>query len=360
MRTLAIHAVEFEFVVDRWPGEEALERGDAHVLNILEGHVVFHPHDRRLRFRVRKPQPREDFFRHRGADRFVAVEPNAASLIDKESRWLADVMEQNRKHERRGNLLGKQRKHEARVNKDIALGVEVGWLFATFQRLDLGEQDGEQTGLIEQIESANARGVGENFDEFIADALGAHGSDLRRSLHQGPPGFGFDLESQRGREPHAADEPQLVLGEARMGIADAAEDACAEVRLAADEVEDLAGEGIEEQAVHCEIPPSCVALGVREGNRLRVATIAIRAVRAEGGDLKFPAVFQHDDHTKLRPDRHRAWEELLDFLRTCARGDVDVVGLLSEKPVANTAARKKSLVARRAQAFDQPRGGGFH
>ena len=145
-----------------------------------------------------------------------------------------------------------------------------------------------------------------------------------------------------------------------MGIADAAEDARAEVRLAADEVEDLAGEGIEEKAVDREIPAPRVALGVRERHRLRVASIAIRAVGAEGGDLKFPAVFQHDDHTKLSPDCHRARKEFLDFLGTRTRGDVDVVGLLPEKSVAHAATREKSLVAGRAQAFDQPRGGGFH
>ena len=93
MRALAIHAVEFEFVVDRWSSEEALERGDAHVLNILEGHVVFHPGHGCLRFGVGKPQPREDFFRHRGADRFVTVEPNAAGLVDVERWRLADVVE---------------------------------------------------------------------------------------------------------------------------------------------------------------------------------------------------------------------------------------------------------------------------
>jgi hypothetical protein len=90
---LAIHAVEFEFVIDRRPREEPLERGDAHVLNILEGHVVFHPGDGCLRFGVGKPQAGEDFFGHRGADRFVAVEPNAAGLVDVERRRLADVVE---------------------------------------------------------------------------------------------------------------------------------------------------------------------------------------------------------------------------------------------------------------------------
>ena len=202
--------------------------------------------------------------------------------------------------------------------------------------------------------------MGENFYEFIADALGAHSGDLRRSLEQGPPSFGFDFESQRGRESNAADEPQFVLGEASAGIADAAKDARSEVRLAADEVEDLAGEGIEEKAINREIPPSRIALGVRERHGLRVASITIGPVGAEGGDLKFSPVFQHDDHPELRSDRHRAREEFLDFFRTRARGDVDVVRFLAEKPVANTAAREERLMARCAQTLDEAGGGRLH
>jgi hypothetical protein len=179
-------------------------------------------------------------------------------------------------------------------------------------------------------------------------------------LSQGPPSLRLDFEVQRGRESHAADESQFVLGKARAGIADAADDASLEVRLAADKVEDLVGEGIVEKTVDREVPPSRVTLGIRVRHGFGVAPIAVGSIGAEGGDLEFPALLKHDDHAELSPHSDRARKEFLDFLWSCACSDVDIVGQLAKKSVTHATAREKRLVARRAKSLDQARGGGLH
>jgi hypothetical protein len=44
------------------------------------------------------------------------------------------------------------------VDKDISLGVEIGWLVAAFERFHLREDFTEQAALIEQVKSAESIG----------------------------------------------------------------------------------------------------------------------------------------------------------------------------------------------------------
>ena len=70
----------------------------------------------------------------------------------------------------------------------------------------------------------------------------------------------LDLEAEHRGEAHGAQHAQAILAEAVAGVADRAEHARLEIALAADVVDELLGERIEEKAVDREIAPLGVLL----------------------------------------------------------------------------------------------------
>jgi hypothetical protein len=85
--------------------------------------------------------------------------------------------------------------------------------------------------------------------------------DFRGLLLQRLPGGGVDLELEDRGETDGAQHPQAILAEAARGVADGAQEAAVEVGASADEVDDLAGDGIVEHAVDGEV----AALGILAG-----------------------------------------------------------------------------------------------
>ena len=246
------------------------------------------------------------------------------------------------------------------MDEHIAFGVEVRRLFAAFHVCHLGQQDFQQAAGVKQIKSPDARGMGENFHQFVAKAFRADDGDLWRHLADGLPSFLFDLETEGCAEANAADEAQFVFGKTLLRVPDAAEDACLQVRLATDIVDDLFFYRIVEKAVDREVAPLGIAFGCCEGNRLWMSAVLVSAVRAEGGYLKFEVILKHDNHAECCPHRYCAGEEALHLLGLGTGGDVDVVSFLAEKHVSHAATGEERLVPGRSQALDQARGSGFH
>ncbi|MDD5200171.1 MAG: hypothetical protein PHC88_10265 [Terrimicrobiaceae bacterium] len=360
MARCAIDAVQLEFVLHRLAGEETPELRDPHLPDVLERHVISHQRVGRVDVGIGKAQPRQDPAREFGAYGFVAVESNAPRPVALESRRFSDVVEQDAERQRKRRGGRQQAEHDARVDEYVALGMEFGWLLAALERLDLGQQLAQQSALVEQIERSHPARVGEHFRELIANALGAHGMDLRRARADGIPGAGLDLEPQPRGKTNSAQQSQTVLREALRGIADGPDDAGVEVGAPADEIQHLLGRGVVKKAVHCEVAPAGVALGVGKGHGGRVASVEVFAIGTEGRDLIFAAVFEHHDHTELRADRDRAPEQAFNLRGPGARGDVIVLGVRAEQQVPHAAAGEVGLVPGGAQCRDDLAGGGFH
>ena len=72
--------MQFHFVVEMRAGHEALQLRDAHLLHVLEDHVIGHGLDRGIDLRARKAQARHDFFGHLRAEFVVAAEADARSI----------------------------------------------------------------------------------------------------------------------------------------------------------------------------------------------------------------------------------------------------------------------------------------
>lgn len=172
----------------------------------------------------------------------------------------------------------------------------------------------------------------------------------------GGGGFGLDIEREAGGEADGAEEAEVVFGEAGGGVADGADEFVVEVVAAVDEVEDLVGAGIEEEAVDGEVAAGGVAGGVCfELDGLGMAAVGVRSIGAEGGD--FDAM--EEDDAEVGADGFGAGEELGEFGGAGRGGDVEVFGLAAEEEVADAAADEESGVSGGVEGVeDMGRGGG--
>ena len=155
----------------------------------------------------------------------------------------------------------------------------------------------------------------------------------------------LDRKTEAGREAHGPQQPQVVLVEAGDGLADGPDDPRFEVGPAADIVDDLPRQWVEEHAVDCEIPPQRVVPGVGRRDLHRPATVQVRPVSAEGGDFDPPAASFHEHDAELCADLPGGPEERADLLRQGRGGDVEILRRLPEQQVAHAAARQQRLVA---------------
>ena len=319
-------------------GEEALELGHAHLLHVLEDHVVCDGLDRGVDLGAGEAQAKHHALGHSGAEAVVAVEADAAVEVGGESAGLADVVEEHGEHERARDLRGQEIEHDAGVLEDIALGVELRRLLAAFERLDLGQDCAEQPAFIEQIEAAHAPRGEQDFHQLFADALGADLADVPRVFTHRPPSRSVEIEAERGREAHGAHHPQAVFADAVGGVTDGAEHARVEVSLAADVVDEPVGEGIEKEAVDREVAALGVLLRRGKADGGGVASVEVLAVVAKGRDLEFAAAVEDHDDAEVRADGDRAAEKRLHLLGARVGGDVVVVRRHAHEPVAHAAA----------------------
>ena len=87
-------------------------------------------------------------------------------------RRLADVVQQRAQGQRRRGR-SQPLEHQQRVDPDVAFGMELGRLLDALHGGDLGQDVGQQAGLVQQFEAAARAAFGQDADQFVADALGA-------------------------------------------------------------------------------------------------------------------------------------------------------------------------------------------
>lgn len=354
----AVDSVELEFLVEGVAGQEAFEFGHAHLLNVLEGHVVFDEGDDVVADAVGKPKTLEDGGRHVGTDVLVGVEADAAGLVGEGGRGFADVVEEDSEDEGGGGIGWEESQHDAGVDKYVAFGMKLRRLLTAGEVGDFGEEEAEETAGVEEVEAANAGGGGENFHQFVADSFRADGVDPGSRGANGLPGRRVDLEVQGGGEPDGAKHAKFVFAESVGGIADGAEGAGFQVGEAVDVIENAVFDGVVEETVDGEIAALGVGAGIREFDGFRAATVEVLAIAAERRDFVFGAALEDDDHAKLRADRNGSREESRDLPRVRAGGNVNVVRGHSTNSVADASAGKVGDVPGLAEAADDGGGGG--
>ena len=92
-----VDAMELDLQRESGGGHEALELGDAHLLDVHELHVARHHRDHAFNHFVRIAQAAQDRFGHPGADGIMAVEAGAArGFIPLAGGGLGDVVQQDR------------------------------------------------------------------------------------------------------------------------------------------------------------------------------------------------------------------------------------------------------------------------
>src|SRR5436190_16140345 len=123
----------------------------------------------------------------------------------------------------------------------------------------------------------------ENQPQFGSDALRADDDQLRGLLLDRSECGVVDRKIKPSSEADGPQHPQLVLGNAGERIADRADDTALDIRLPANEVDDLVVQRVVEQAVNREIAPLGIVLGIGKGNGVRMAAVAISRIAAERG-----------------------------------------------------------------------------
>jgi hypothetical protein len=234
-----------------------------------------------------------------------------------------------------------------------------GGLLAAFEGFDLGEDFFEESALIEEIETADAVGMGEDLDQFLADAFGADRMNVGGVRFDCIPRGRIDLVAETRGEAHGAEEAEFVFAEAGHGVADGAEGLRGEIFAAADEVDEFFRHRIVEHAVDGEIAPRGVVFGGGERDHLRAASVDVFVVGAEGGHFESAAVFHDKDDAEVGANGLGVGEKVPHFGGFGRGGNVIVVRVESEKFVAHAAAGEIRGVAGLLEAAGDVSGGGF-
>ena len=357
---LAVDAVELEFFGKALAGHEALQFGGAHVLHVLEDHVLADGFSHAVDVLAGKAESLHDLLGHGGTDAVVPAETDTVFVrVVTKGRGLADIVEEHGKDERGGGFRRQQSQHGAGVDEDVSLGMKLRRLLAAFERFNFREDFFEQSAFVEQVETADPVGVGKNFDQLLTDALGADRAKVGGVGSDGVPSPGLDVIVEAGGEADGAEETEFVLAEAGHGIADGAEGAGLEVGLATDEVDKVFRHRIVEHAVDGEIAAGGVLFGGVKRDHLGAASVEVLVVGAEGGDFEGVAVFHDKDDAEVGADRLGVGKKFLHFVRFGRGGNVIIVGMESKKFVAHAAAGKIGGVAGLLQAAGNVGRGGF-
>ncbi len=276
-----------------------------------------------------------------------------------QGRRLAEVVEQ-RGEAQRGGLRRGGRVHGAERVVERVAGDRLR-LRHPAERGELGQDHDQEPKALENPDRAR-RGRIERQDphQLVADALRRDGLDGRRRLADRLLGGGIDRQLESSGEPCRPDQAKGVLGEALAWLADGAEDARVEIRLAADRVDERSAAGFEvdrqpRHRVDREVTPSEV-LGQRdaEAHLVGAAPVAVRSLGPVRGDLDDRLGADRDRPEPVLPGR--AGKEGDDLLGAGGGGGVPLAAMREpEEPVAHRAADDRDLVARVAQRADHSR-----
>ncbi|MFO0634735.1 MAG: hypothetical protein U0168_17970 [Nannocystaceae bacterium] len=212
----------------------------------------------------------------------------------------------------------------------------------------------EQARLEQQLEAAPRRATAQQLVDLFEHSGLAALDDVRRDLEQRGPGLRLEVEVEPRGELHRTDHPHRILAEAQPGIADGADHPRVEVGHAVDEVDDLLGLDVEEQAVDGEVAPARVVfdaapLVVGGDQRIVFALLRRGAKRAGLDDLRAE---EHVGELEAAADDPAVAEQTADRLGRGARRDVEVLGAPPQVEVSDAAADEIGLVAGLQQPAD--------
>ena len=160
---------------------------------------------------------------------------------------------------------------------------------------------------------------------------------------------GSMVNSKRVAMRTARSSRSLSSSKRRLRIADGAQHAFVQIRLAVDVIDELSLERIEEHAVDGEIAALSILAGRRENDLIGTPAVAVSAVAAKRGHLHLrclPAT--RGPSTSITPKLRRRPAERGNRLRTLfgpgIGGDVVVLGHQAEQFVAHAAAGPERFV----------------
>ena len=187
---------------------------------------------------LEKRRRRENLFGDANANLDVAVEADAVArdfgIRRLVRRRFADVVQQRAPRQRGRRAGGELLQQQHGVDPDVAFGVELGRLGDAAQPHHFRQDACQQAELVEQLEAAGRAAFGEDPRQLVAHALGR---DLVDVGGFAADAFDLEMEVQAGGEADGAQQAQLVFGVAKLGVADGADHAAAQVVAAVDIIE---------------------------------------------------------------------------------------------------------------------------
>ena len=211
-----------------------------------------------------------------------------------------------------------------------------------------GQRDGQHARILHQPHRLGRVGGGEQFSHLGPDPLARDTRQPVRVARAGGErsGVGRARAPVAGVKAEEAQDPQIILGDPRVRVADEAQAAGAQVGQAADRVDHRAV-GPRIQRVHGEIAPHRVFGQVVRERDHRAAAKGFH-VAAEGRDLERAAARDHGDGAVLDPGRDRLQPrgegQRGGLVGPGGGRDVDVVHRLAQQRVPDRAPHDKGGV----------------
>jgi len=340
----AVDTVEFQFLGKSGAGEEAFEGADAHLGGVLERHVVGDAGNHRFDLIVGKAKPPQNLFRHARPHALVAKEADATRRLGAGGAGFADVVQERGERQHGGGIFQVGKKQPG-MDPDIALRMMFGRLGAAAHFKELGDPDGDQAGIMQEIQAAGGVGAGQDFDQLLPDALGGEIFGFRGQAHQGFPSRGLDLKAQLYGEADGPEQTKPVLAKAGPGIPDGADRFGLQIGPALHKIQHLVLQGIEKHAVDGEVATFGILLRCGESDGGGAATVEVGSVNAEGGDFKNVLALFEPDHAKgLALGIRGLGKNGLDLIRRGGRGDIDIRISAVEQGVPDAAPGVDGLV----------------
>ena len=204
--------------------------------------------------------------------------------------------------------------------------MKLGRLLDALHARHVGQHDGEQAGLIEQLESAPRGAFGEQLGQFVADALGRNLRDLRRQrLRRRQRCRARSRKPNRAANRTARIMRSLSSAKRSARIADGAHDSGAQIRAAVRQSRALRASpgSISRPLIVKSRRRTSSCGGIRIDHAVRVAAIGIADVGAERRHFDFARRLRHDqNHAEFRAHGKAARKQLLHALGTRVGGDV--------------------------------------
>ncbi len=125
-----------------------------------------------------------------------------------------------------------------------------------------------------------------------------------------PCGFEFDFKSQPCSKADCSKQSQVILIESLIRVTDGSDDACLEIILPTDVVDNLVFDGVFKQTVDGEVSPLGIMLCIGERHAIRPTPVGIAPLGSEGCHLDVTVHQSHQHHAKGFTDKLGVSENL--------------------------------------------------